>query len=271
MREHTQIYRCFALMRPDGGWGRWLFAPDREATRQHLLLKAQGDILFESVQQFPAPSGMAGWLKWNEASSQYRGEAALPHLAPLYFDIDCADGLPDALRLTYALHEFFTGELEVDSHHIRVWFSGSKGAHLLVHPDALGITPSPTLTMDMKPIALGLCDRLAREYGVPELSADDRVYSLPRMLRCENQLNPKSGLYKVRLTPEELAAGDLAHIKTLASSPRILAEANGCGFHISDKARTWWREAVREAHRPQEFRKQTARITGATIRPDGFA
>ena len=266
-------YRCFALMRPNGGWSRWRFAPDRAETYRQLLHNAGREVLFASVQHFPPPLSMAGFLKWGEGGEQYKNENAMPHLAPLYFDIDCADGLDDALTLAHGLHEFFTGELDIAPAHVRVWFSGSKGAHLLVHPEVLGIAPSPTLTTDMKPIALGLCQRLAREYGVPDLSADDKVYSMPRMLRCENQLNPRSGLYKVRLTPEELATCDSERIKGLAVSPRTVQEEESlpAAIPVSEKARAWWAEQLKEAHRPREFQQQTARITGATIRPDGFA
>lgn len=140
--ESPLRYRCFALLRPNGGWSRWRFAPDRGQTYKQLLHNAGRDVLFASVQHFPPPVGMAGFLKWGEVGEQYKNENALPHIAPLYFDIDCADGLDDALTLAHGLYEFFNGELGIAPEHVRVWFSGSKGAHLLVHPEALGIEPS---------------------------------------------------------------------------------------------------------------------------------
>lgn len=272
MRNNASAYSCHGFMRPDGGWRRWEFAPGTSTVRQHMQRNARdgGLVLFESVQRFSPPVGSAGILHWRDVSSQYRGANGLPHIAPLYFDIDCENGLSDALILTQALYEFFTGELEIAPQHVSIYFSGSKGAHLLVSPEALGIKASVTLTMDMKPIALTLCTRLARAYGSPELSADDRVYSLPRMLRSANQLNPRSGLYKIRLTPEELAPCDVEVIKSLASSPRH-EPMPFCGpLPISPKATAWWARELQKVQEPREFAKTAALISGITVRPDGF-
>jgi len=268
----ASLYSCYAMMRPDGGWKRWLFGPANPALRQVMLERASARnlILFQSVQRFVPPRDMAGLLNWRKVSAQYRSENALPHIAPFYFDIDCKGDLASALQLTYGLYECFTGEMEIDPQHISVFFSGSKGAHLWVDSSAFNIQPSPTLTMDMKPIALNLCKRLAAEYGVPQLSADDRVYSLPRMLRCENQLNPGSGLYKIPLTPDELAGCDVEYIKKLAASPRSIVKTNSDNIKVSEKACAWWEEQLQAISLPRKFRKLTARIAGVKIRPDGF-
>jgi hypothetical protein len=265
-------YRCYGLMDSRGRWGSWLFglstieelaALEREAARR-------GKVLFLSAQTFAPPPEGRRPSRWRQARELYVGDGALPHLTPLYLDIDCAGDLDKALLAGRYLLEFLVHGLELAEPAVRIWFSGSKGLHILIHPAALGIEPSADLTADMKRIVASLVKRLEAE-GCPELPVDSAVYSLPRMLRAPNQVNLKSGLHKVELRHEELLRLTAEEVKALAAGPRSALRPSDCSAPpVSPKAAAWWRtelERLREAH---EFTRRTAELTGRKVRPDGF-
>jgi hypothetical protein len=255
-----------------GRWGSWLFAP--ATAKQLVLLEHEAArrkrILFLGVQIFTPPPAGVPVRRWKPVREHYVGENALPHLAPLYFDIDCAGDLDKALLAGRYLVEFLVDGLELAEEAVRIWFSGSKGLHILVHPAALGIAPSATLTQNMKLIVAGLVKRLEAE-GCPELPVDSAVYSLPRMLRAPNQINPKSGLFKVELTHGELQRLSADEIKALAGDPRPpLRSEDGPAPPVSPKATAWWAAEIKKQRETHEFTRRTAELTGRKVRPDGF-
>jgi hypothetical protein len=231
---------------------------------------AAGHVLFASVQRFALPRNLVGTTWWRKVRDQYTGENALPHIAPLYFDIDCDGDLDRALVWARELVTFFTDELHLPRAAVRVWFSGSKGAHVLIDATALGIEPSPTLTADMKLVALNLIQHLAA-HGAPEMQIDSSVYSLPRMLRLPDQVNPKSGLYKVELTHDELMRCSAEQITKLAVQPRgPLWSDDELPQHPVPSACEWWASTLARVRQPREFRIKTAQVAGLKVRPDGY-
>lgn len=268
----TRGYRCYGFLDSDGRWRPWRFAPAtrramEEATR---YARKRGLVLFVSVQIFPPPVGFAGLCRWKEVDGQYKGEAALPHGTPLYFDIDAEGDIEKALALVRSLAGFFTATLALPPDAVRVWFSGSKGFHLLVSPTAMGIEPSPTLTSDMKAVALGLCRRL-HDDGAPDLEPDRAVYSLPRMLRAPDEVNPKTGLHKVELHHEELLHLTPQQIAELARASRgNLWQSSLWEMPPVAPATAWWADQLRRVQEPRRFRRRTAELTGEQVRPDGF-
>lgn len=274
MSSHDQpTYRCYGRMDRRGRWRSWRFAPgigSSEHARQVAEAVAAGHVLFASVQRFASPRKLAGTTWWRKVRDQYTGESALPHIAPLYFDIDCDGDLDRALVWARELVTFFTDELHVPEAAVRVWFSGSKGAHVLIDATALGIEPSPTLTADMKLVALDLIQHLA-SHGAPEMKIDSSVYSLPRMLRLPDQVNPKSGLYKIELTHTELMLLSADQVVALAHKPRgsLWSEAN-LPQHPIPAAAEWWASMLARVRQPREFRIKTAQVAGLKVRPDGF-
>jgi len=153
---------------------------------------------------------------------------------------------------------------------VRVWFSGSKGVHLMIDPMALGIQPSATLTSDMKVVATDLVKHLAAT-GAPDLTIDAGVYSLPRMIRLPDQVNPKSGLYKVELYHGELLTFSVDQIVELARAPRSsLWSAENLPDGPVPTAAQWWAAAIGRAKEPREFRIKTAQVAGLKFRPDGY-
>jgi hypothetical protein len=255
-----------------GRWRVWRFGPATAEIQHQLEAEARraGQVLFASVQRFAAPVDTTGMALWRKVREQYTGENALPHLAPLYFDIDCDGDLSRALMWARALVESFVVRLGLSEPAVRVWFSGSKGAHILVDPVALGIEPSATLTVDIKTVALDLVQHLAAQ-GATAMNIDRAVYSLPRMLRLPDQINPKSGLFKIELRHCELFAVSAGKITDLAQQPRgDLWSADDLPDRPVPAAAQWWAKALARAREPREFRIRTAEVAGLKVRPDGY-
>ena len=268
----TLAYRCYGMLDSRGRWRAWRFGPATSDVQSRLAAKAarDGQVAFASIQTFSAPRGGAGLTRWREVRRQYTGEDALPHLAPLYFDVDAEGDLDKALLWARTLVEFFTVQLKLPKPAVRVWFSGAKGAHILVDAAALGIEPGVMLTADMKTVALGLAGQLAAE-SATDLSVDTAVYSLPRMLRLPDQANPRSGLYKVELSHHELFELTANQVTDLARTPRgSLWTPDDAPDGPAPKAVAWWSAALGRARTPREFRIKTAQIAGLKVRPDGY-
>lgn len=264
--------RCYGLMDGRGRWRAWRFGPATDEVQRALKAEARraGQVLFASVQTFAAPNGIIGMTRWRQVREQYTGDIALPHLVPLYFDIDCDGDLDRALLWTRTLVEFFVVQLCLPEPAVRVWFSGSKGAHIIVDPVALGIEPSATLTADMKVVALELVRHLSAR-GAGDIAIDRAVYSLPRMLRLPDQINPKSGLFKIELRHHELFQLTPDQITDLARQPRgDLWSADDLPDALVLAAAEWWSMALARAREPREFRIRTAEVAGLKIRPDGY-
>ena len=266
-------YRCYGMMDRRGRWRTWRFGPATAEMQHQLEAEARqaGQVLFASVQTFAAPAGCTtGVALWRQVREQYTGDSALPHLAPLYFDVDAEGDLDNALLWARALVEFFVSQLGLSEPAVRVWFSGSKGAHVLVDPVALGIEPSAALTADMKTVVLELVQHMATQ-GTGDMAIDRAVYSLPRMLRLPDQVNPKSGLHKVELRHHELFQLTAEQITDLARQPRgSLWSADDLPNEPVPAAAQWWSKAIARAREPREFRIRTAEVAGLKVRPDGY-
>lgn len=272
MSDGSLTYRCYGRMDRRGRWRAWRFgaATEAEYARQAAVATAAGHVLFTSVQRFASPHGVAGTTRWTQVRGQYTGEQALPHITPLYFDIDCDGDLDTALLWARELVMFFIEELRLPEPAVRVWFSGAKGAHILVDPVALGIQPSATLTADMKAVALALVQYVAA-MGAPAMTIDSSVYSLPRMLRLPDQPNPRSGRYKIELSHRELFEASAEQIVKLAGHPRgPLWTVNELPAAPTPEAAQWWAAALARARQPREFRIKTAQVAGLKVRPDGY-
>lgn len=144
-------------------------------------------------------------------SKKVKGES---FMAPLYFDLDYepdpAVSQADAIKLI----DFFTNELDLKESDIWVYFSGSKGFHILVNSEALGIEPRNDLHKIFKHIAGYLIHRLDMQ------SLDLVVYTEKRMLRLPNSVHQKTKLHKVEINLSEIRDKSLEEIKAIAEQPR---------------------------------------------------
>jgi hypothetical protein len=149
-------------------------------------------------------------------------------VAPLYFDLDYGADPSVAQTEAVKVVDFFTKELDIQPQDIRIYFSGSKGFHIVIDERALGIKARSDLHKVYKQIAGYIRYRLGTtvaaeengkptEYIEPLKSVDLVVYTVKRMLRLPYSRHQKTGLYKIELTIGELGTLTLNEIKTRAN------------------------------------------------------
>ncbi|PTY93094.1 primase C-terminal domain-containing protein [Heyndrickxia sporothermodurans] len=138
--------------------------------------------------------------------------------APLYFDLDLefennAD-FRKIIRDALLVVSYLEDEFGIPEDLIQIYFSGSKGFHILVEPEVFGIKPSTDLNMQFK--------KIAQEVNKNTLfhSIDTKIYDRRRLFRFPNSINGKTGLYKVPITMDDLRTMDYEKIQEYASEPR---------------------------------------------------
>jgi hypothetical protein len=174
----------------------------------------------------------------------------------LYWDIDRADdlalALSDARRLAGAILDRYR-ELADDD--LLIFLSGGKGVHVgiptLWHPE-------PSLQFNV--VAKLFCLALAE---IATLGVDPTIYSKTRLFRAPNSRHPKTGLFKRRLSLDELTQLKPEAIVDLARHPepfRIPSRPGLCLKAVDDwdKAR---RVVERQAERPVAPRNGEGKIS----------
>lgn len=119
----------------------------------------------------------------------------------------------DAKNLVY----FFKSKFGLAEDQIRVWFSGSKGFHIIIPEAVAGIKPMHI--QDMKGVLQLIVHQLEKQLKLESLDKQ-AVTSSRRMLRLANSAHHKSGKWKIELTHEELLVDDVTKILEWASEPR---------------------------------------------------
>lgn len=95
-----------------------------------------------------------------------------------------------------------------------IFFSGGKGAHIVVPAEAFGIEPDPKLNEVFKTIAEAINEFIDNK------TLDMRIYDRKRLFRVPNSIHESSGLYKIPISYEELRELSQEEIKELATKPR---------------------------------------------------
>jgi hypothetical protein len=137
-----------------------------------------------------------------------------PTFAPLlWFDVDAAD-LDDALLSARRLANYLLFQSHgLGDDDVLAFFSGMKGVHLGM-PVLDGAAPPGS---SFHRACAAFAARVAREVGA---GIDGSVYTATRLFRAPNSRHATSGLFKVRLTHDELMNLDAAGIRKLAAAPR---------------------------------------------------
>lgn len=146
-----------------------------------------------------------------------------PVYAPLYFDLDLEfeneSDFKKIVRDTLLVASYLKEEFGIPEEMIQIYFSGSKGFHVTVEPQILGIEPNKELNMQFKTIAMEV-NKITLYNTV-----DTRIYDRRRLFRFPNSINGKTGLYKVPVTMNDLRRMDYKAMQTYASSPREVETA----------------------------------------------
>ena len=117
----------------------------------------------------------------------------------------------------------------IKDEHIKLYFSGNKGIHLIIPASVFGIEPDLMLHDTFKFIVVELRAYLKeRESFIhpfkPYKTPDIQPYHKKAFLRMENSIHEKTGLYKTRVTIEEVARETEVHIRNLAKNIRHMPE-----------------------------------------------
>jgi len=146
------------------------------------------------------------------------------HYCGLFFDFDArpgeGEGLSDAIGRAKAdaskLSNFFLTKFDdLNPAHVRVWFSGGKGFHVLVQPEVFDIQPHTHLTYMIKNMAWSLAEFL----DIPTL--DKSVYTISRLWRIPDSVHQSTNLRKIELSVHELHTLTASQILEMAKEPRL--------------------------------------------------
>ena len=162
-------------------------------------------------------------------------------IGPLYLDLDgeinSSEGYNKVKEDALSVISYLNTHLKVPKEFIRIYFSGSKGFHLIVPFNVFGIQPCKDLNMKYKKIALEANTHTLNQ------TIDTRIYDKKRLIRAPHSINGKTGLYKVPLTEEILRASTYESMKLYASVDRQFAFAD---TKLIESARQAFIEATKE-------------------------
>lgn len=140
-------------------------------------------------------------------------------VAPFYLDLDIDDIENNYDKLKRDLHLIYRQLkriLYLEDKDIEIYFSGSKGFHILVNEKVLNIEPSRTLNEDYKLMALRL-----KSFTIYK-TIDTKIYDKKRLFRMVNTINSKTGLYKVPVTMEQINNFNYEELKNWAKEKKTL-------------------------------------------------
>jgi len=141
---------------------------------------------------------------------------------PLVFDFDgtgdVGAALKDAIKLVKWLFDMGTDEQAV-----RVYFSGAKGFHVIIHESVFGATASPDMPRIYRDLALSISGALGLK------TADRKIYHASRILRLPRSMNAKTKLFKIPLNVQQLGKLKVEEIKRTASSDKVSETVYGPG------------------------------------------
>lgn len=151
-------------------------------------------------------------------------------IAPLYLDLDIDNIEEDYNKLIRDLkiliHKLVT-EFHVEQNDIQIYFSGSKGFHLIISENIFGFEPGRTLNKDLKKVAVYL-----KAYTLTKC-IDTKIYDYKRLFRINNTINSKTGLYKVRVLYNDLINMSYDELIEYASKPKNIESDD---YLYNDKA-----------------------------------
>jgi len=134
-----------------------------------------------------------------------------------------------------------------------IYFSGNKGFHIGVPSEVFGAEPSAILPQVFKRMA---------GYIAGDTRIDYSIYEKNRLWRMPVSINRKSGLYKIPLTPEDLAQLDIWTIKELAATKCTTPATTSSDHKHSEVLTSIYNNLIREI---EQSEKKTGTEPGANI------
>ena len=140
-------------------------------------------------------------------------------IAPLYLDLDIDDIEDNFIKIKQDLllimrrlkTAFYLSDKDIE-----IYFSGSKGFHILISHKIFGFEPSRDINKLYKKIAVDL-----KTYTVNK-SVDTKIYDNKRLFRVPNTINHKTGLYKVPISYDKIKSiNSYEELKQYATAPKL--------------------------------------------------
>ncbi|MDP2207306.1 MAG: DnaB-like helicase C-terminal domain-containing protein [Bacteroidota bacterium] len=169
-------------------------------------LNGQRSECYKSMFYFD--DGLKIYVDKTKSVSGYSGQHCSDYL---YFDFDGSD-----LHEVKAEVEKFIRFLEVEYmpiEYVSIFFSGNKGFHLSIPFKAIS---EPEFSIEFYKTVKKMVLKLTAGFKF----VDAGIYQINRLMRLENTINAKSGLYKIPITFEELVSLSVAEIQEVAKTPR---------------------------------------------------
>lgn len=138
-------------------------------------------------------------------------------VAPLYLDLDIDDIKNNYDKLKRDLHLIYRQLkriLYLEDKDIEIYFSGSKGFHIMINEKVLRLDPARNLNEDYKMFALRL-----KSFTIYK-TIDTKIYDKKRLFRVVNTINSKTGLYKVPITLKQINEFNYDDLIKWASEPK---------------------------------------------------
>ncbi len=167
-----------------------------------------------------------------EKTKSTKGYIGLHTAKTVVLDFDGAD--LDAVRNEVVRFiQSMLNDHSVPAEYWRIAFSGNKGFHISLPFDCIGdARPTKDLAKRIK----GFVTDLATDFQF----VDSSIYQSNRILRLTNSINPKSNLYKIPLTLDELTTLAIEEIRTMAKQPRTVATIPSSKMQIVESLNGMW-------------------------------
>lgn len=166
------------------------------------------------ISVFPYGRDISQYVKTTGSVAEYKGKRYAPCI---YMDFDSANEIYEAQEEVRDLISGLVKDYSVQIKDIDVFFSGSKGFHVVLYEKTLGgIEMSEDIPDKVKRFVL----KLKQKYRLNHL--DESIYSRTSIIRTPNSVNSKTGLYKIPIKHDEIAL-HISDIKKLAQQPRMIS------------------------------------------------
>lgn len=142
------------------------------------------------------------------------------YIAPLYIDLDAEYLERDYEKLrrdVYLLIKKLKTMFHLNDDNIQIYFSGSKGFHIIIPYEIFGFDYSKDINIKYKLLANWL-----KSYTITK-AIDTQIYDNKRLFRVPNSINSKTGYYKVPILLTDLRTMNYDDLIEYASSPKDIS------------------------------------------------
>ncbi|MBQ8993279.1 MAG: primase C-terminal domain-containing protein [Turicibacter sp.] len=164
--------------------------------KRHLFTRGKY-CLVEQLDQFIQYRQNVGIFKTVFSYNQMEIDNALLY-GDLYFDFDALGQFEYARQDAIMTIAFLKTVFKIPEEQVQIFFSGSKGIHLIVPANVLGVEPCLNLNQTYRYIA-----KQANQY-LKNQTLDLMIYDKKRLFRIPNTIHEKTGLHKIELSLSEL-------------------------------------------------------------------